>query len=50
MCIQWTRDILHRNIDQALVNSLHRQLNCKMGGFECHVITVYRTFVHCTHM
>ena len=43
--------ILYTNIDQKLVNSLHRLLNCEIGGLECHVITTeYRTRVHRIHM
>ena len=45
--------ILHRNIDNTLVNSLHGLLNCEMGGLECRVITTcteYRTHAHCIHM
>ena len=39
------------NIDQTLVNSLHRLLNCEIGGLDCRVITTeYRTRVHCKHM
>jgi len=29
------------------MNSLHRLLNCEIGGLDCHVITTeYRTRVH----
>jgi len=43
--------VLYRNIDQTLVNSLHRLLNCGIGGLDVHVITTeYRTRVHCIHM
>jgi len=43
--------ILYGNIDQKLVNSLHRLLNCEIGGLDCHAITTeYRTRVHCIHM
>ena len=43
--------ILYGNIDQTLVNPLHRLLNCEIGGLDCHVITTeYRTRVHCIHM
>jgi len=43
--------ILYTNIDQTLVNSLHRLLNCEIGGLDCHVImTEYRSRVHCIHM
>jgi len=39
--------VLHPNIDQKLVNSLHRLLNCEIGGLDCHVITkTYTTSVH----
>jgi len=27
------------NIDQTLVNSLHRWLNCEIGGLDCRGIT-----------
>jgi len=43
--------LLYTNIDQTLMNSLHRRLNCKIGGVESHVITTeYRSRVHCIHM
>ena len=43
--------LLYTNIDQTLVNSLHRLLNCEIGGLDCHVIaTEYITHVHCIHM
>jgi len=43
--------LLYTNIGQTLVNSLHGQLNCEIGGLECHVITTeYRTRVYCIHM
>jgi len=45
--------ILYTNIEQTLVNSLHRLLNREIGGFIIivHVITTeYRTRVHCLHM
>jgi len=38
------------DIDQTLVNSLHRLLNCEIGGLDCRVITEYRTRVHCILM
>ena len=39
------------NIDQTLVNSLHRLLNCEIGELDCHVITTERRArVHCIHM
>ena len=42
--------VLHGNIDQTLVNSLHGLLNFEIGGLDCHVITTeYRTRVHCIH-
>ena len=44
-------DILYRNIDQTLVNSLHGLLNCEIGRLDCRVITTeYRPCVHCIHM
>jgi len=30
---------LYTHIDQTLVNTLHRLLNCELGGLDCHVIT-----------
>jgi len=43
--------ISNTNIDQKLLNSLHRLLNCEIGGLDCHVIkTEYITRVHCIHM
>ena len=43
--------VLHGNIDQTLVNSLHRLLNSEIGGLDCRVITTeYRTRVRCIHM
>ena len=43
--------ISNTNIDQKLLNSLHRLLNCEKGGLDYHVITTeYRTRVHCIHM
>ena len=43
--------LLHGNIDQTLVNSLHRLFKCEIGGLECCLITTeYRTRVHCIHM
>ena len=43
--------ILYTNIDKTLPNSLHRLLNCAIGGLDCRVITTeYRTRVHCIHM
>ena len=35
-----------KNIDQTLVSSLHRLLNCQIGGLDCRVITTeYRTIL-----
>ena len=43
-------DVFCTNIDQTLVNSLHRMLNCGISGVNCHVITTeYRTRVHYIH-
>ena len=43
--------IQYTNIDQTLVNSLHRLLNCEIGGLDCYVITTEnRTHVHCIHI
>ena len=50
--------VLYTNIDQTLVNSLHRLLNCEIGILDSHVITLnccfitteYRTRVRCKHM
>jgi len=43
--------LLYTNIDQKLVNSLHRLLNCEIGGLDCHVFTTeYRTPAQCIHM
>ena len=42
---------MHENIDQTLLNSLHRLLICEIGGLDCHVTTTeYRTRVHWIHM
>jgi len=30
---------LYTKIDQTLLNSLHRLLNCELGGLDCHVNT-----------
>ena len=39
--------VLHTSIDQTLMSSLHRLLNCEIGGLDFHVITTeYRTRVH----
>jgi len=46
-------DVLYTctHIYQTLMNSLHRLLNCEIGGLDRHVnITEYRTRVHCIHM
>jgi len=52
MCTQtFNYDIWYTDIDQTLVNSLHRLYNSEIGGLECHVIkTQYRTRVLCIHM
>ena len=43
--------VLYENIDQTLVNLLHRLLNREIGGLDCHVITTeYIIHVHCIHM
>ena len=43
--------ILHRNIDQTLLNSLHGLLDFEIGGLDCHVITTeYETCVNCIHI
>ena len=43
--------LLYTNNDQTLVSSLHRLLNCEIGGLDCLVMTTeYRTRVHCIHM
>ena len=45
-CSLFTYNVLYKNIDQKLVNSLHRLLNCEKGGLDWHVITTeYRTRV-----
>jgi len=31
--------LLYTNSEQTLVNSLHRLLNCEIGGSDCHVST-----------
>ena len=42
---------MYGSIEQTLLNSLHRLLNCEIGGLDWHVITTeYRTRVHCIHM
>ena len=46
-----TAKVLHGNIDQTLVNSLHRLLNFEIGRLDCLVITTeYRTRVEWLHM
>jgi len=43
--------VLHGNIDQTLVNSLHGLLICEIGGLDCLVIiTQYTTHVNLIHM
>ena len=43
--------LLYTNIDQTLVNSLHRLLNCEIGALDCHIITTENiTCVHCIHI
>ena len=38
-------------MDQTLMNSLHKLLNCEIGGLDRHVITTeYRTHAHCIHI
>ena len=48
----WTHVMLIDSwYDHKLVNSLHRLLNCEIGGLDYRVITTeYRTRVHCIHM
>ena len=42
--------LLYTNIDQTLVYSLHRLLNCEIGGLDCPVIaTEYITRVMLAH-
>ena len=42
--------LLYTNIDQTLVNSLQRLLNCKKGELDCHAITTeYETRAHCLY-
>ena len=46
-----THLVLYTNMDQTLMNSLHRLLNCEISGLDSHVITTeYRTCVHCILM
>ena len=50
-CQPLKQRVLHENIDQTLMNSLHGLLNCEIGGLDGHVITTeYRTRVNCIHM
>jgi len=43
--------LLYTNIEQTLVNLLHRLLNCEIGGLDCCVIAPEsRTSVHWIHM
>jgi len=35
--LQFDTPILYTNIDQTLVNSLHRLWNCEIGGLDCYV-------------
>jgi len=43
--------VLYTNIDETLVNSLHRLVDCEIGGLGGRVTTTeYRTRVHCIHM
>jgi len=39
---------LHGNIDQTLLNSLHRLISCEIGGLD--FTTKYIMCVHCIHM
>ena len=39
MALQCSPEVVYTNIDQTLVNSLHRLLNCEIGGLDYHVIT-----------
>jgi len=32
---EYVKKVLYTNIDQILVNSLHRLLNCEIGGLDC---------------
>jgi len=42
---------VYTNIDQTLVNSLHRLLNCEIGGLDGRVITTeYITRDHSIHV
>jgi len=43
--------VLHMNIDQTLMHSLHGLLNREICGLDCCVITTgYISCVHCIHM
>ena len=43
--------VLYIHFDHTLLNSLHRLVNCEIGGLDCHIITTeYRTRVQCIHM
>jgi len=42
--------VLQTNIDQKLVNSLHKLLNCEIGGLDYHIITTEYTCPLCTHV
>ena len=45
------RLLLYKKIDQKLMKSFHRLLNCENGGLDCRVITTeYRTRAQCIHM
>ena len=37
--VLWQQIVLYLNIDQTIVNSLHRPLNYEIGGINCHIIT-----------
>jgi len=37
--------LVHKNIDQTLVNSLNGSLNFEIGGLECRVITTSRIYL-----
>jgi len=44
-------NVLHGNIDQTLLNSLHGLLICKIGGLDCRIITTeYITRFHFIHV
>ena len=41
--------VIETNIDQTLVYSLHRLLNCEIGGLDCRVIiTEYIIHLFCS--